>query len=115
MKKIDISEVLGSNLLSRPLARELKRIAKENNRDSKVTIDFNNVVFATRSFMDEFYNIFILDQDIDTTLENVPSNVQSMLDAVARTQCKKKSAASTNVSRPATLRDVEKCFMAILL
>ena len=55
--------------------------------------DFQGVKFATRSFIDEFYNLFMKTPDTNTfrvELTNVPTDIKAMLDAVSRTQVRAK-------------------------
>jgi len=46
------------------------------------------VNFATRSFIDEFYNVFLNNADfkVEVELINVSADIQSMFDAVKSTQ-----------------------------
>lgn len=89
MKKIDITSILSEYLKSRSLVGDLLLYIKNSNYD-EVTIDFAKVKFATRSFMDEFYNTFVNDRGklggIKVSLANMPSDIQYMLDVVSRTQ-----------------------------
>ncbi len=57
MTTIDITRILSQDLKSRSRANDLLLFIKNSN-ESEVTIDFRNVMFATRSFIDEFYNLF---------------------------------------------------------
>ena len=62
-KIIDIAKCIGRDLNSRIVVRDLyDKIINENM--THVIIDFSNVNFATRSFMDEFYNIFVVNTEI---------------------------------------------------
>lgn len=70
----------------------------ENCADSEFEIDFKNVKFATRSFMDEFYNLFIKDasgNSFSATLTNVPEDISKMLDSVSKTQTRIKTIPET--------------------
>ena len=49
-----ISRILSRDLMSRPLADDFYNYIKNSN-DTEIIIDFSDVHFATRSFMDEFY------------------------------------------------------------
>ena len=64
-------------------------LLKANYKD----MDFQGVKFATRSFIDEFYNLFLKTPEANTfrvELNNVPSDIKAMLDAVSRTQVRAK-------------------------
>ena len=58
MKTIDIAAILSPDLKSRMRAQDLKQYI-ENSEADAVELDFQNVKFATRSFIDEFYNLFL--------------------------------------------------------
>lgn len=88
MKTIDIASILSSDLKSRMRAQDLRKLV-ENTGESNVKMDFQGVKFATRSFIDEFYNLFLKTPEANTfsvELINVPTDIKAMLDAVSRTQ-----------------------------
>ena len=88
MKTIDIADILTPDLKSRMRAQDLKLMI-ENSEADAVVMDFQGVKFATRSFIDEFYNLFLKNPEVNTfsvELVNVPSDIKAMLDAVSRTQ-----------------------------
>lgn len=88
MKTIDIAQILSPDLKSRMRAQDLQLYIKNSGTDA-VVLDFGNVKFATRSFMDEFYNLFLKDpksNSFTVTIINVPEDIKAMLDAVSRTQ-----------------------------
>jgi len=88
MKTIDIAAILSPDLKSRMRAQDLKQYI-ENSEASAVEIDFQNVKFATRSFIDEFYNLFLKTPEGNTfrvELANVPEDIATMLETVSRTQ-----------------------------
>lgn len=90
MKTIDIAQILSPDLKSRMRAQDL-RLYIQNTGEKTVTLDFINVKFATRSFMDEFYNLFLKDSQANAfrvKIVNVPEDIKAMLDAVSRTQVK---------------------------
>jgi len=92
MKTIDIAQILSPDLKSRMRAQDLKLLIENSNTDA-VEIDFQGVKFATRSFIDEFYNLFMKTPDTNTfrvELTNVPTDIKAMLDAVSRTQVRAK-------------------------
>ncbi len=84
-KIIDIAAYIGLDLKSRIAVRELHDKILNENR-IHVKIDFRNVNFATRSFMDEFYNMFIANADVNVELINLSPEIKAMLDAVMSTQ-----------------------------
>jgi hypothetical protein len=92
MRTIDIAEILSPDLKSRLRAQDLRSLL-ENSEDKAFVLDFQGVKFATRSFIDEFYNIFLKTPVANTfsvELTNVPSDIKTMMDAVSRTQVRAK-------------------------
>ena len=88
MKTIDIAEILSPDLKSRMRAQDFKLFI-ENSMDDTFEVDFHNVQFATRSFIDEFYNLFLKNPDGNSfrvEIINVPKDIKLMFDAVSRTQ-----------------------------
>ena len=88
VKTIDITELLTPDLKSRLRARDLKDYV-DNKQDSEIKLDFQKVNFATRSFIDEFYNLFLKDpSSLSYSLKiiNVPEDINIMLETVSRTQ-----------------------------
>ena len=88
MKTIDIANILTPDLKSRMRAQDLKLMIENSGADA-VEMDFQGVKFATRSFIDEFYNLFLKTPEANTfscELRKVPSDSKAMLDAVSRTQ-----------------------------
>lgn len=114
MRTFYIAQILSSDLMSRPLARDFYDYIK-NTEETDVVIDFSGVNFATRSFMDEFYNIFIKPSDLPfkVSVVNMPSDVETTLSAVQTTQNKKKTMLSAKVVKAKTLKDVDNCFMSL--
>jgi anti-anti-sigma regulatory factor len=88
---IDITAILSSDLKSRSAVNDLSLFIQNMNEKS-VAVDFTNVKFVTRSFIDEFYNVFLKDKssDIKITLTNVPEDIQLVFEAVGQTQNRKK-------------------------
>ena len=69
-------------------AKDLKLLV-ENSGSENVVFDFSGVKFATRSFTDEFFNLFLKDPKLNNyhvELINIPTDIKAMLDAVSRTQ-----------------------------
>lgn len=88
MKTIDIAEILSPDLKSRMRAQDLQLLMK-NSGENAFVLDFAHVKFATRSFMDEFFNLFLKDgkfNSFSVSIINVPEDIKAMLDAVSRTQ-----------------------------
>ena len=90
MKTINIAEILSPDLGFRALARSFRQFVEENYAaEEVVTIDFSGVRFASRAFMDEFYNLFLSPSGADSSrlkveVVNLPASVAAMLEAVVR-------------------------------
>jgi hypothetical protein len=107
MKKIDIAAIISPDLKSRMRAQDLKTLT-ENSVADAVEMDIHGVKFATRSFIDEFYNLFLKTPEANTfrvELVNVTSDVKAMLDAVSRTQVRAKVIPSQ--SQEVAFKDVK--------
>lgn len=93
MITIDITKVLSQDLKSRSTVGDLM-LYVQNCDERDINIDFSCVKFATRSFMDEYYNTFINDRgklnDITVNTINMPDDLQYMLNVVSRSQTGKK-------------------------
>ncbi len=107
MKTIDIADILSPDLKSRMRAQDLKLLI-ENTGDDTVQMDFQGVKFATRSFIDEFYNLFLKAPEINSfsvELINVPSDIKAMLDSVSRTQVR--ASVIPSESQEISFKDVK--------
>lgn len=85
-----MAQILSTDLKSRMQAQDLK-LYIENSEGTAFALDFCHVKFATRCFMDEFYNLFMKDSKANgfsVEITNVPEDIKAMLDAVSRTQVK---------------------------
>ena len=97
MRTIDITQVLSPDLKSRLRVHDLKLFI-ENSGEKEVVLDFSNVKFATRSFMYEFYNVFVKEPSqnpFSVSLTNIPEDINIMLESVSKTQTKAKVIQST--------------------
>lgn len=88
MKTIDISQILSPDLKSRVRVHDLEMFI-QNCGEEEVVLDFRNVKFATRSFIDEFYNVFLKNPKAHAyrvEITNVPEDINTILETVSRTQ-----------------------------
>ena len=107
MKTIDITEILSPDLKSRMRAKDLKEYV-DNCQDNEIKLDFQKVNFATRSFIDEFYNLFLKEPStLSYNLEiiNVPEDINKMIETVSRTQVRTNVIPS--MSEEITFNDVD--------
>ena len=86
-RTIDITSVIAVDLRSRSTVHDLLQLIL-NSGEKKVVLDFSKVEFATRSFVDEFYNVFIKQpvKGVDIELANMPTDIKEMLEVVKQTQ-----------------------------
>lgn len=97
MRTIDITAILSTDLKSRARANDLK-LYLDNCEDNEILIDFQNVKFATRSFIDEFYNLFLknsFDRTYSIQITNVPEDINIMIETVSKTQNRVKTIPET--------------------
>lgn len=90
MRTIDIAEMFSPDLKSRMRAQDLRALLL-NSKEQLFVFDFHGVKFATRSFIDEFYNLFLKnpgENPFSLEMVNVPEDIKAMMDAVSRTQVK---------------------------
>jgi hypothetical protein len=93
MRTIDITHILSPDLKSRLRVNDLKLFI-ENTQEDCVVLDFSNVKFATRSFIDEFYNVFLKTPDslkVKVDITNVPEDISKIFEMVSHTQTKAKT------------------------
>lgn len=95
MRIIDITQILSTELKSRDRVADLKLFI-ENSGESEVTLNLENVKFATRSFIDEFYKVFIKNAPslpFKVGIANIPEDIMTMLSSVGRTQVRSTTVA----------------------
>lgn len=101
MKTIDITQILSPDLKSRVRVHDLDLFIRNSGEDA-VVLDFSNVKFATRSFIDEFYNLFLKNPDslpYHVEITNVPEDINTILETVSRTQTRAKVIPSQTPER----------------
>lgn len=95
---INAAKVLSQDIISRSRARDLKTyIVKQ--KLAEVELDFKDIKFATRSFIDGFYNFFLKDASslpFKVEITNVPEDIQAMITSVSKTQTKVKTIRPTS-------------------
>ncbi len=88
MRTIDITQILSPDLKSRLRVNDL-RLFIENSQEDAVVLDFSYVKFATRGFIDKFYNVFLKTPDslpFKVEIANVPEDINTILESVSHTQ-----------------------------
>ena len=95
---INVAKVLSQDIISRSRARYLKEYIMA--RELVIAgLDFKDIKFVTRSFIDEFYNLFLKDASslpFKVEITNVPEDIQAMITSVSKTQTKVKTIRPTS-------------------
>lgn len=108
MKTFAVREILGRDLTSRPFAHDLYNYI-ENSGEREAVLDFAGVEFSSRSFMDEFYNLFV--KDGSASIINMSPDLRTMLDVVESTQNRKKEVpASRTYYKAKSIEDMKEWF-----
>lgn len=105
---LDITLILSQDLKSRSAVKDLQLYIK-NLEVKAIKIDFANVQFATRSFIDEYYNQFIKNTSVlKIETINISDDIQALFKAVSQTQNgeKKMTISSSSVSSFNTVTDL---------
>jgi hypothetical protein len=88
IKTIDITQILSPDLKSRTRVHDLDLFIR-NCGEEDVVLDFSKVQFATRSCIDEFYNLFLKNSDelpYRVKITNMPEDINTILETVSHTQ-----------------------------
>jgi len=87
MESIKVSSILGRNLIARPLVHDLLSYVR-NSGSLDAELDFSGTEFMTRSFADEFHNVFLSGRtaDVSVRMANMPDDMRALLEAVGNTQ-----------------------------
>jgi hypothetical protein len=88
---VSVKQLIGNTLNTRDEAQKLfTQLVAHNGHTSRVTLNFTDVDFMSRSFADEFYKLKIkrnIDNNKDDiNIENANLQIIDILNAVARTQ-----------------------------
>lgn len=117
---IDITDILSPDLKSRSTVSDLKAYIENLNADI-IKIDFANVLFATRSFIDEYYNLFISNNSGFNSKEvktiNIPEDIQHIFNAVSQTQFgeKKDSTPRGTVLSFTSIKELNAYLVSLML
>lgn len=109
---IDITSVLSQNLNSRSIVHDLLLFI-QNSGEKDVILDFSNVTFVTRSFMDEFFIVFLKNgvKGIDIQLTGLSDDFTAILNAVKHPKRVNKAFFShTSVVTFKNVDQMKECF-----
>lgn len=96
METINIAKEIFDHLESRGFARQLRDMIIERNL-KEVQIDFADITWAGRSFMDEFYREVYINPNFKATPINMAEDFRLMLEAVSHTQTRKEKLKRTTL------------------
>ena len=109
MKTIDITTILGAELKSRASARDLATYLN-NMEVGEVCVDFSRVNSVTRSFMDEFYQLFLKKgsvQNIIVHVQGMNQQADAFLKSVELTSVRPRPAIDTSDARFVNIMTVQ--------
>lgn len=115
MATLYIKDLIGQDILNRISARDILE-AVNNIDDDIVVLNFEGVLFTTRSFMDEFYNAIIKENSTikKVKVEGMSEDLSAMLDAVSRTQRNPvEKITPLPYTKTDSVSDLEKLFASI--
>lgn len=115
MTTLYIKDLIGQDILNRISARDILE-AVNNIDDDIVVLNFEGVLFTTRSFMDEFYNAIIKENSTTkkVKVEGMSEDLSAMLDAVSRTQRNPvEKITPLPYTKTDSVSDLEKLFASI--
>lgn len=104
-KLINVAELLQSSSLRLRTSVGPLLEADEMSRSGGPVFDFSGIEFASRSFMDEFYNQLIVDRHASVT--NMSCSVQEVLDSVRGTQVPSSKRIGLSDIRIDTVRSLD--------
>jgi hypothetical protein len=114
---IDITNLLSADLKSRYAVNDLLLFINNTEGDD-IVIDFANVKFATRSFIDEYYNVIMKNTSINKKINtiNIPGDIQFIFNTVQKTQNKEKNIKlDAKVIKCETFSELQRVFSTLLL
>lgn len=112
----DITTVLSNNLKSRSSVHDLL-LYLTNTGEKDIVIDFSNVSYATRSFVDEFYIVFLkkAPNNFSVSLSNVSHDIQVLFEIVSKPVSfdKREKAANASVMKFSSVDELSKYFSSL--
>lgn len=98
MKTIVLKDSLGTDIRSRKNVYIIKEFM--STAGNQITIDFQDIVFISRSFADELYDVINVYNTKSVTFANTSDDVNKMLSAVktSRETARKRTKEQTEIS-----------------
>ncbi|WP_262250317.1 STAS-like domain-containing protein [Parapedobacter soli] len=96
--ELKLINLLPVTLDSREAAIRLADIVREYSGDKQIELDFSGIEFMSRSFADQFHKeLYLHDEDtFEIVIKNADASIIRMLDAVSKTQTKRKAVKKTH-------------------
>ncbi len=96
--ELKLINVLPVTLDSREAAARFADIVREYSGDKQIELDFSGVEFMSRSFADQFHKeLYLHEEDsVEIVIKNADATIIRMLDAVSKTQTKRKAVKKTH-------------------
>lgn len=96
ISEIKLKDLMSETLDTRESASLLAQFIQEESLSSKIELDFNGILFISRSFADQFHKeIYANENHIDLWIKNADVQITDILNAVSRTQENRKKRKNT--------------------
>lgn len=96
--ELKLINLLPVTLDSREAATRLADMVREHSGNKQRALDFSGIEFMSRSFADQFHKeLYLRDEDaFEIVIKNADAFIIRMLDAVSKTQTKRKAVKKTH-------------------
>lgn len=98
IQEIKLLDFFPTTLDSREAATRLADMVREYSGDKQIELDFSGIEFMSRSFADQFHKeLYLNEQDaFEIVIKNANGPIIQMLNAVSKTQTKRKAVKKTH-------------------
>ncbi len=95
---IKLTNILPTTLDSREAASRLADLVRQYSNCEQIELDFSGIEFMSRSFADQFHKELYLNESdaFEIVIKNASAPIIQMLDAVSKTQTKRKAVRKTH-------------------
>ncbi|MBK1442808.1 DUF4325 domain-containing protein, partial [Parapedobacter sp. ISTM3] len=96
--ELKLVNILPITLDTREAANRLADVVRERNECKQIVLDFWGIEFISRSFADQLYKeLYLHDKEsFDIVIKNADATITRMLDAVSKTQAKRRVVKRTH-------------------